>query len=141
MTGPAPEPIRVLVVDDEVDFATALALRLRRRGFAADAVFRGEAGLERAAAGDVDVLVLDLRMPGMDGLETLRAVRAAAPGVRVIVLTGHGTVASGIEGMQIGAADFLQKPADIETLSAAIIAAAARPATDDAERDAEGSGS
>jgi DNA-binding response OmpR family regulator len=141
MTGPAPEPIRVLVVDDEVDFATALALRLRRRGFVADAVFRGEAGLERAAAGDVDVLVLDLRMPGMDGLETLRAVRAAAPGVRVIVLTGHGTVASGIEGMQVGAADFLQKPADIETLSAAIIAAAARPAADVAERDVEGSGS
>ena len=140
MTGAAPTPIRVLVVDDEVDFATALALRLRRRGFAADAVFAGEEGLHRAAAGDVDVLVVDLRMPGMDGLETLRAVRAAAPGVRVIVLTGHGTVASGIEGMQIGAADFLQKPADIETLSAAIIAAAARPA-DDAERGAEESGS
>lgn len=136
-TGPA--PIRVLVVDDEVDFATALAARLRRRGFAADAVFDGAAGLHRAAEGDIDVLVLDLRMPGMDGLETLRQVRRAAPAVRVIVLTGHGTVESGIEGMQIGAADFLQKPADIETLSAAIVAAASRePAGEAAGRTEEG---
>jgi DNA-binding response OmpR family regulator len=140
LTDASRSPIRVLVVDDEVDFATALALRLRRRGFAADAVFAGAVALQRAAAGDVDVLVLDLRMPGMDGLETLRAVRAAAPGVRVIVLTGHGTVASGIEGMQIGAADFLQKPADIETLSAAIIAAAARPPADDDAGDTEEGG-
>lgn len=137
---PAPTPIRVLVVDDEIDFATALALRLRRRGFAAEAVFTGEDGIGRAEAGELDVLVLDLKMPGMDGLETLRQVRRRAPAVRVIVLTGHGTVASGIEGMQIGAADFLQKPADIETLSAAIIAVAARPPADGDAGDSEEGG-
>jgi DNA-binding NtrC family response regulator len=117
-------PTRVLVVDDEVDFATALAVRLQRRGFRAAAVFAGSDAIERAAAGDVDVMVVDLRMPGLDGLATLREVRRVAPQCRVIVLTGHGTVASGIEGMQVGAEDFLQKPVDIETLCTAIIAAA-----------------
>ena len=125
--GPAERlPIRVLVVDDEVDFATALAARLQRRGFIAIAAFSGVDAVQHAASGAVDVMVLDLKMPGMDGLATLREVRRVAPAVRVIVLTGHGTVASGIDGMQIGAEDFLQKPADIETLCTAIIAAAAR---------------
>lgn len=114
----------MLVVDDEVDFATALAARLQRRGFIASAVFSGAEAVR--SAGAADVIVLDLKMPGMDGLATLREVRMIAPAVRVIVLTGHGTVASGIDGMQIGAEDFLQKPADIETLCTAIIAAAER---------------
>jgi DNA-binding response OmpR family regulator len=114
----------VLVVDDEVDFATALTARLRRRGFDATAVFSGAAAIAAAGAGGVDVMILDLKMPGIDGLAALRSVRAAAPSCQVIVLTGHGTVASGIEGMQVGAEDFLQKPVDIETLCTAIIAAA-----------------
>ncbi len=127
MTSPEPAStaIRVLVVDDEVDFATALASRLQRRGFAAAAVFSGEDAIRRAAAGEADVLILDLKMPGMDGLATLREVRRVSPRVRVIVLTGHGTVASGIEGLQIGAEDFLQKPADIGNLCAAILASVA----------------
>jgi DNA-binding response OmpR family regulator len=114
----------VLVVDDEVDFASALASRLRRRGFDATAVFSGGAAIDAAGTGGVDVMILDLKMPGMDGLATLRSVRAVAPSCRVIVLTGHGTVRSGIEGMQVGAEDFLQKPVDIETMCTAIIAAA-----------------
>jgi DNA-binding response OmpR family regulator len=114
----------VLVVDDEVDFATALASRLKRRGFDATAAFSGGAAIAAAGAGGVDVMILDLKMPGMDGLVTLRSVRAVAPSCRVIVLTGHGTVTSGIEGMQVGAEDFLQKPVDIETLCTAIIAVA-----------------
>ena len=141
MTGTrSPEsPIRVLVVDDEVDFATALADRLRRRGFAAAAAFSGDDALRRAAAGPVDVMVLDLKMPGRDGLTVMREMRRVAPSVRVIVLTGHGTVASGIEGMQIGAEDFLQKPADIDTLCTAIIAAAERAqATRDAADETGG---
>jgi DNA-binding NtrC family response regulator len=128
-------PIRVLVVDDEVDFATALAARLQRRGFIANAVFSGAEALRSAAAGAADVMVLDLKMPGMDGLATLREMTRIAPAVRVIVLTGHGTVASGIDGMKVGAEDFLQKPADIDTLCTAIIAAAERaqraPGADD----------
>ncbi len=119
-----PESIRVLIVDDEEDFATALVERLRRRGFAADAVFAGQVALERLSAGTYDVAVLDLKMPGVDGLATLREIKRAGLEVAVVVLTGHGTVASGIEGMQIGAADFLQKPVDLDTLCTAIRAAA-----------------
>ncbi len=120
------EPIRVLIVDDEEDFATALAERLRRRGFAADAVFTGQAALERLSADTHDVAVLDLKMPGIDGLTTLREIKRAGLEVAVVVLTGHATVASGIAGMQIGAADFLQKPVDLDALCTAVRAAAER---------------
>jgi FixJ family two-component response regulator len=72
------------------------------------------------------VAVLDLKMPGIDGLTTLREIKRAGLDVAVVVLTGHGTVASGIDGMQIGAADFLQKPVDLDALCTAIRAAAER---------------
>jgi DNA-binding response OmpR family regulator len=131
-----PDSIRVLVVDDEQDFATALVERLRHRGFTAGAVFTGEAALEcltadshdsaPRAAPPYDVVVLDLKMPGIDGLTTLREIKRAGLDVAVVVLTGHGTVASGIDGMQIGAADFLQKPVDLDALCTAIRAAAER---------------
>ncbi len=126
-----PDSIRVLVVDDEQDFATALVERLQRRGFTAEAVFTGEAALEHLAAASqaappCDVAVLDLKMPGIDGLTTLREIKRAGLDVAVVVLTGHGTVASGIDGMQIGAADFLQKPVDLDALCTAIRAAAER---------------
>jgi DNA-binding response OmpR family regulator len=124
-----PNAIRVLVVDDEEDFATALVERLRRRGFAADTVFTGRAALERLSRATHDVVVLDLKMPGIDGLTTLREIKRAGLDVAVIVLTGHATVASGIDGMQIGAADFLQKPVDLEALCTAIRAAAERAGT------------
>ena len=123
------ETVRVLVVDDETDFATALVERLQRRGFEAEATFDGREALARLGAARFDVAVLDLKMPGMDGLATLRAIKRAGLVVAVIVLTGHGTVASGIEGMQIGAADFLQKPVELEALCTAIRAAAQRAET------------
>ncbi len=125
-TEASPAPIRVLVVDDETDFATALAARLQRRGFAAATAFSGADAVRRARSGEIDVVLLDLKMPEMDGLATLRELRRVAPRTVVIVLTGHATVASGIEGMEIGADDFLQKPADIDTLCTAIIATATR---------------
>src|SRR3990172_1499461 len=121
-----PDSIRVLIVDDEEDFATALVQRLRRRGFVADSVFTGEAALERLSKDPYDVAVGDLKMPGMDGLATLRALKRAGLKTSVVVLTGHATVASGIEGMQIGAADFLQKPVDLAVLCTAIRAASER---------------
>jgi DNA-binding NtrC family response regulator len=125
VTAPsAAPPVRVLVVDDEADFATATAERLRRRGFLAVPVFAGREALERIAAEPFEAVLLDLRMPGMDGLAVLREIRRVDPHLRVIVLTGHGTVDSGIEGMQIGAADFLRKPADFESLVVAVLAAA-----------------
>jgi two-component system OmpR family response regulator len=118
------EPVRVLVVDDEQDFASAIVERLARRGFLASAVFSGVQALEAMKETEYDAVVLDLKMPGMDGLQTLQAMRQMDPNVKVIVLTGHGTLASGIGGMQLGAADFLQKPVTIESLCAAIEAAA-----------------
>jgi len=116
----------VLVVDDEEDFASAIAERLTRRSFDAVAAFSARAALTLLEELPSDVVVLDLKMPGMDGLTALREIRKLHPDVQVIVLTGHGTVASGIEGMQGGAADFLQKPVTIEVLCTAIAAAAER---------------
>ena len=120
------EPVRVLVVDDEEDFATAVVARLARRGFLASAVFNGAQALEAVKRTEYDAIVLDLKMPGMDGLQTLQAIRQIAPDLQVLVLTGHGTVAAGIGGMQLGAADFLQKPVPIEKLCSAIEAASER---------------
>ncbi len=120
------DPIRVLVVDDERDFATAIAERLARRGFRAAAVFSAAEALEHLGSSPADVVVLDLKMPGMDGLEALRRIRALHPALEVVVLTGHGTVASGVEGMKGGAADFLQKPVTIDVLCTAVAAAAER---------------
>ncbi len=122
------------MVDDEEDFASALADRLNRRGFAAEAVFSGTAALSSLNRLRPDVIVLDLRMPGMDGLETLRRLRVSAPGVPVVVLTGHGTVAAGVEGMQLGAVDFLQKPVPIVRLCTALNAAATAAGRDDDPR-------
>jgi two-component system OmpR family response regulator len=118
--------IRVLIVDDERDFATALVSRLRRRGFAASAVFGGNEAVEQVKSAQFDAVVLDLRMPGMNGLETLQCFRRTDPHLEVVILTGHGTVASGIDGMKLGAAEFLRKPASIESLCTAIEAAAER---------------
>ncbi|MBP1595263.1 MAG: response regulator [Acidobacteria bacterium] len=118
--------IRVLVIDDERDFATAIVAQLTRRGFQASAAFSGPEALESIQAAEYDAVVLDLKMPGMDGLETLQKIRRIAPGLEVIVLTGHGTVAAGIGGMRLGAADFLQKPVHIHTLCTAIEAAVER---------------
>ncbi len=126
MGASGPERVRVLVVDDEEDFATALVSRLVRRGFDAVPAFSGQQALTRLRAAPADVIVLDLKMPGMDGLETLREVRRLDPHVQVVVLTGHGTVTAGIDGMQLGAADFLQKPTSIEQLCTAIEVAAIR---------------
>ncbi len=120
------DPVRVLVVDDEEDFGTAVAIRLRRRGFEASAVCAGRDALRLVQGRRYDVMVLDLKMPGMDGVEVLREVRHLDPDLQVVVLTGHGTVEAGIEGMQLGAADFLQKPVAIEHLCTVIEAVAKR---------------
>jgi len=128
------QPVRVLVVDDEEDFASAIVSRLNKRGFEALAAFSGQQAIEHVKSAEYDAILLDLRMPEMDGLQILGRIRQIDPDVRVLVLTGHGTVANGIGGMQLGAADFLQKPVEINILCASIEAAAGQTRSDRSQK-------
>jgi DNA-binding response OmpR family regulator len=116
---------RVLVVDDELAFGGTLAERLRLRGFDAVAASGADEALARIQAGfDPDVVVLDLKMPGVDGLATLSLLKARDAGVEVILLTGHGSTTAAIEGKQRGLFDYFVKPVDIGELVARIREAA-----------------
>ncbi|MFC1856787.1 response regulator [Thermodesulfobacteriota bacterium] len=107
----------ILLVDDEVPYVEAVAKRLSKRNIEIITAFSGEEALEKLEKNQMlDVVVLDVKMPGMDGPETLREIKKAYPLIEVIMLTGHATVESGIEGMKLGAFDYLMKPCDIEDL-------------------------
>ncbi len=112
---------RVLLVDDEVPFVEALSKRLDKRGITVVPAFSGLEAMEKLSGDShIDAVVLDVKMPGMDGIDTLKAIKASHPMVEVIMLTGHATVESAIEGMKLGALDFLMKPCDMEVLLAKI---------------------
>jgi DNA-binding NtrC family response regulator len=111
---------RILLVDDEDEFASILSERLTARGIHVETVTNGEAAVEKVRAADFDVVVLDMVMPGMDGIETLKLLREKRPDLQVILLTGHATVEKGVNAMKLGAADFLEKPAEISDLLAKI---------------------
>lgn len=111
---------RVLLVDDEEEFVTTLAERLSIRGIRTRTALDGEAALRKVAEDAPHVLVLDVMMPGMRGLDVLRAVKRDHPGVQVILLTGQGSTKDGIEGMREGAFDYMMKPFNIEDLVAKI---------------------
>ena len=107
----------ILLVDDEVSFVETMAKRLTKRKFATITAFSAEECLEKLAANqDLDVIVLDIKMPGMDGIAALKEIKKVAPLTEVIMLTGHATIESAIEGMKLGAYDFLRKPCDFEEL-------------------------
>jgi DNA-binding NtrC family response regulator len=108
--------IRVLVVDDEVDFLETIVKRLRDRKFIAYGAKNGQEALEYLQVNEVDTVILDVKMPGMDGLEVLKKIKLRWPLVEVIMLTGHASVESGIQGMQIGAFDYVMKPARLDDL-------------------------
>lgn len=108
--------IRVLLVDDEKDFIESLSERLQIRGFSVQTALSGDAALDLIRQEDLDVVVLDVLMPGKDGIETLREIKNIRPLLQVIMLTGHATVETAIEGMKLGAHDFLMKPTDTEDL-------------------------
>ncbi|HHP7235521.1 MAG TPA: response regulator [Desulfobacterales bacterium] len=108
--------IRVLVVDDEADFRETMIKRLTRRDIEADEAESGEKALEMIDKRLYDVIILDLKMEGMDGIAALREIKNVKPLVEVILLTGHGSVESGIEGMKLGAFDYILKPAHFDTL-------------------------
>lgn len=110
------EGIRVLLVDDEEDFRQTLAKRMRKRKLEVMEAESGQAAIELLKPQKVDIVVLDVRMPGMDGLEALKIIKEMSPLVEVIMLTGHASVESGIEGMRLGAFDYLMKPCDINDL-------------------------
>ena len=107
--------MRVLLVDDEPEFVSALAERLNLRGFEADTATTGEEALWKVDASPPDVVLLDVLMPGLGGLEVLKRIKKHHPKVQVILLTGRGTW-EGIQGTREGAYDCLMKPIQIEEL-------------------------
>jgi len=109
-------PCRVLLVDDEVEYLETLVKRLTRRGVSAAAVHSAAEALARFDTDPPDVVVLDVKMPGMDGIQALREIKRRHPLVEVIMLTGHADVEVAIEGMELGAFDYLMKPTDIDEL-------------------------
>jgi len=113
--------IRVLLVDDEAPFVETMSKRLTKRDLEVECAFSGAEALARLEKNEgPDVVILDVKMPGMDGIATLREIKRMRPLVEVIMLTGHGTIESGIEGMKLGAFDYLTKPCDIDRLMAKI---------------------
>jgi DNA-binding NtrC family response regulator len=107
---------RILIVDDEKDFTASLAERLAFRDYDVRACFSGEEALEKVRTHNVDLVILDVQMPGLDGIETLREIKTIKPLTEVIMLTAHATVETAIKGMQLGAFDYLMKPCDNEEL-------------------------
>jgi DNA-binding NtrC family response regulator len=114
------EKLKVLLVDDEKEFVESLSERLELRNLEADVVFDGEQALEAIKEGKHDVMVLDLRMPGIDGIEVLRRVKKRNPDVQVVVLTGHGTEKDEEQAKKLGAFAYLKKPVDIDHLIEAL---------------------
>lgn len=107
---------RVLLVDDEEEFVSALSERLELRGIEVDSALNGEDALAIMVEKTFEVVILDVMMPGLGGLEVLKQIKSAHPNTQVILLTGHGATKEGIEGMRLGAFDYLIKPVDIEEM-------------------------
>lgn len=122
-------PINILIVDDERDFVEVLSLRLTDAGHRVRAAYSGQEALtvldetEGDALPEIDVVILDIKMPGMDGVETLKQIKTRHPVVEVILLTGHGAVDTAVVGLKSGAFDYILKPADYEELTAKLEAA------------------
>ena len=108
--------IKVLIVDDEEEFAETLADRLRLRDLEPETVHNGEQALSFVKDNEPDVILLDLKMPGMDGMEVLKRVKKAYPNIEVVMLTGHGTEEDKEKAKELGAFDYLEKPVDIGKL-------------------------
>lgn len=108
--------IKILLIDDELEFISTLSERLELRGYTSKIAQDGETGITMIENETFDVAVIDLMMPGLNGLDTLRHIKSTNNTLPVILLTGHGSTKDGMEGMRIGAFDFLMKPLDINEL-------------------------
>lgn len=117
---------KILLVDDETEFLDTLSERMRARGIDVSTSGSAREALQAVERGSFDAVVLDLMMPGMDGLEALRILKQKDPKLQVILLTGHATVEKGVEAIKSGAMDLLEKPADIDTLTEKIRQASAQ---------------
>jgi DNA-binding NtrC family response regulator len=110
------EKFKLMIVDDETDFLETLIKRLQARKIDVTGAESGYKALEDLDSRSPDVVILDVKMPGMDGIETLREIKKKSPLTEVIMLTGHASVESGIQGMQLGAFDYLMKPVALDEL-------------------------
>jgi DNA-binding NtrC family response regulator len=118
--------MRLMLVDDEERFLQTTGKMIRKKGYDVITATSGEECLEKLEEELVHVVILDVKMPGMDGIETLKQIKREFPLVEVIMLTGHATVESAIEGMKLGAFDYLMKPSDIDLLVEKVTEAAAK---------------
>lgn len=107
----------VLIIDDEEEFINTLGERMSNRGMKVTATTSAREGIDEIDGTNFDVVVLDLQMPELDGLQTLKILKEKKPELQVILLTGHATVEKGIEAMKLGAMDLIEKPADISLLT------------------------
>ena len=110
------EKIKMMLVDDEERFLSTTKKLLSRKGIEALTAHSGREALEKLRTQNIHVVILDVKMPGMDGIETLKQIKKQYPVVEVIMLTGHGTMESAVEGLKSGATDYLTKPTDIDEL-------------------------
>lgn len=108
--------MRILLIDDENSFLETVIARMRMRGIQAEGVESGEKALQVLRQRDVDAVILDVSMPGMDGIATLGELKKIKPGLPVIMLTGHATLETADEGMRLGAFDYMMKPCPIDEL-------------------------
>jgi DNA-binding NtrC family response regulator len=117
----------ILLVDDEAPFVETMAKRLEKRNFEITTALSGEEALEQIAKKPgIEVVILDVKMPGMDGIETLAEIKRKHPLLEVVMLTGHGTIESAVEGLKQGAFDYLLKPCDMDVLLTKVKEAASR---------------
>lgn len=122
--------VKVMLVDDEAPFVETMGKRLAKRDLTVVTAYSGAEALQKLAEDhDIDIVILDVKMPGMDGIQTLREIKRLHPLIEVIMLTGHATVEAAIEGMKLGAFDFLMKPCDMGQLMAKLAEAEAKKAS------------
>ena len=108
---------KVLLIDDETEFLETLSERMSLRGMNVSTAENAENAVSAIDGADYDAIVLDLQMPDMNGIEMLKVIRKSHPDMQVILLTGQATLEAGIEAMKLGAMDFMEKPADVDSLT------------------------